>query len=204
MRSAGGNLGDSLYYSNAHPQPTHRIQAWDFNDGVLPDLTNTTDHIVVQEARIHNDASVDVSSDGTLLVTLVPSNIPTSMLVGVYSLEKGSLGNCHATYCLESSAVSVSLSPTSRHLLVGLTTRAHSRISLSPAGSVGERSILGQVFRLKLPCEQGSGSRGRLVFKKDFVQAEHAQTALNCMRWIPVSGQGIVYATNTGLLKMIK
>ena len=61
--------------------------------------------------------------DGSLLVTLVPSNLPMTTVVGLYSLRRESLGDCHATYSLESSAVSVSLSPTSRHLLVGLTSR---------------------------------------------------------------------------------
>ena len=56
-------------------------------------------------------------------MTLVPSNLPMTTVVGLYSLRKESLGDCHATYSLESSAVSVSLSPTSRHLLVGLTSR---------------------------------------------------------------------------------
>ena len=56
-------------------------------------------------------------------MTLVPSNLPMTTVVGLYSLRRESLGDCHATYSLESSAVSVSLSPTSRHLLVGLTSR---------------------------------------------------------------------------------
>lgn len=30
-------------------------------------------NIVVSECKIHNDGSVDISSDGTLLVTLLPS-----------------------------------------------------------------------------------------------------------------------------------
>ena len=67
--------------------------------------------------------STFTSQDGSLLVTLVPSNLPMTTVVGLYSLRKESLGDCHATYSLESSAVSVSLSPTSRHLLVGLTSR---------------------------------------------------------------------------------
>lgn len=30
-------------------------------------------NVVVSECKIHNDASVDISSDGTILVTLLPS-----------------------------------------------------------------------------------------------------------------------------------
>ena len=123
-----------------------RIQTWDFSKGDIPDISDSQHNVVVKEAKIHNDASVDISEvviiaemeiidifqssvknlipqDGSLLVTLVPSNLPMTTVVGLYSLRRESLGDCHATYSLESSAVSVSLSPTSRHLLVGLTSR---------------------------------------------------------------------------------
>ena len=53
---------------------------------------------MVREAKIHNDASVDISEDGRLLVTLVPSNLPMTTLVGLYSLEKGTRGQVLATY----------------------------------------------------------------------------------------------------------
>ncbi len=46
--------------------------------------------------------------------------------------------------------------------------------------------------------------RGRLIHRRDLAQAEQGQTALNCIRWVPVAGQGIVYATNTGLLKILR
>ena len=45
--------------------------------------------MIVKEAKIHNDASVDISEDGTLLVTLVPSNLPMTTVVGVYGLQPG-------------------------------------------------------------------------------------------------------------------
>ena len=69
-------------------------------------------------------------------MTLVPSNLPMTTVVGLYSLRKENLGDCHATYSLESSAVSVSLSPTSRHLLVGLTSRY-------PPGLATDRFFIG-------------------------------------------------------------
>ena len=40
---------------------THRIQTWDFAKGDIPDINNSEDNIVVKEAKIHNDASVDIS-----------------------------------------------------------------------------------------------------------------------------------------------
>ena len=76
-----------------------------------------------------------------MLVTLVPSNLPMTTVVGVYALRpSGRLGQCYATYSLESSAVSCSLSPTARHLIVGLAVRA-GRIPVSPA----DRTLMAQV-----------------------------------------------------------
>ena len=102
----------------------YRIQAWDFSKCDIPDLTDTESNVVVPEAKIHNDASVDISEDGSILVTLVPSSVPTATVVGVYGLTKANKGRCFASYSLEPSPVSVSLSPTSRHLMVGFTTRS--------------------------------------------------------------------------------
>ena len=129
---------------------------------------------------------------------------------------------CFATYVLESPAVSVSLSPTARNLLVGLTSRA-SRMALAPRD---DRSVMAQIFKIQLPHSvaasrkkpaaaageiPGSSGReaeavirGRLIHRHDIHQMESGMTSLNCIRWLPVAGQGIAYATNTGLLKIIR
>merc|ERR1719225_2479021 len=177
---------------------THRIQTWDFSKGDIPDISNGDDNIVVKEAKIHNDASVDIAEDGSLLVTLVPANLPMTTVVGLYSLRKANLGDCYATYSLECSAVSVSLSPTSRHLLVGLTSRTSRIISLSPM----DRQLMAQVFKINLPSY--AGERGKLIHRRDINQVDYGHMSLNCIRWIPVPGQGIVFATNTGLLKILR
>ena len=52
--------------------------------------------------------------------------------------------------------------------------------------------------------EQQQPPRGRLIHRRDLHQNEPGQTSLNCIRWIPVAGQGLVYATNTGLLKILR
>jgi activator-of-BECN1-regulated-autophagy protein 1 len=79
-----------------------RIQIWEFWSEGIPDISRAEHNIVVREAKIHNDASVDISEDGRLLVTLVPSNLPMTTLVGLYSLEKETRGQVLATYRSES------------------------------------------------------------------------------------------------------
>ena len=38
-----------------------RIQTWDFSKGDIPDISDSQHNVVVKEAKIHNDASVDIS-----------------------------------------------------------------------------------------------------------------------------------------------
>ena len=45
-----------------------------------------------QEAMIHSDASVDFTGDGSFLVTLVPSNLPMTTVVGVSGMSKATRG----------------------------------------------------------------------------------------------------------------
>lgn len=90
---------------------SYRVQAWDFSTGEIPDITDckyltrivlyeinflpffffdvnikyefsAKKNIVVRECKIHNDASIDISSDGKLLTTLLPSgriNVTTTL-----------------------------------------------------------------------------------------------------------------------------
>ena len=62
---------------------TYRIQAWEFcsKDRIIPDIRDPHANVVVPESKIHNDASVDVSSDGRFLVTLVPCTSLTGALI---------------------------------------------------------------------------------------------------------------------------
>ncbi|XP_047987246.1 activating molecule in BECN1-regulated autophagy protein 1A-like [Leguminivora glycinivorella] len=192
--SGMAGLLDSGILSDALPAPAHRVQAWDFTTGDTPDIADSTKNVVVQRCRIHNDASIDISKDGRLLVALLP--VPrlrnTNHWLGVYSLEWSRLGQCLHTAVLEQSAVSVALSPTARHLAVGLGSR---RFTTLPNA---RNSVFALLFRLD-PHE--SSSRTGLSPIKELEQNwEQGFTSLNCLRWAPQPGQGLVYANNTGQL----
>ncbi|XP_039764807.1 uncharacterized protein LOC120637187 [Pararge aegeria] len=196
MRRMGGMAGllDASIISEALPAPSHRVQAWDFTTGNTPDIADSSKNVVVQRCRIHNDASIDISKDGRLLVALhpVPRLRNTNHWLGVYSLEWSRLGQCLHTAALEQSAVSVALSPTARHLAVGLGSR---RFTLAPHG---RSSVFALLYRLD-PLE--STSRTGLSPIKELEQTwENGFTSLNCLRWAPQPGQGLVYANNTGQL----
>ncbi|KAI5632233.1 hypothetical protein NE865_15040 [Phthorimaea operculella] len=193
--SAGmAGLLDAGIISDTLPAPSHRVQAWDFTTGDTPDIADSTKNVVVQRCRIHNDASIDISKDGRLLVALLP--VPrlrnTNHWLGVYSLEWSRLGQCLHTAVLEQSAVSVALSPTARHLAVGLGSR---RFTTTPHA---RNNVFALLYRLD-PLE--SSSRTGLSPIKELEQNwEQGFTSLNCLRWAPQPGQGLVYANNTGQL----
>lgn len=193
-------IRDSFIITDAPMSPNHRIQAWDFSRLNIPDISNAEKNVIVAECKIHNDASVDVSSDGRLLVTLLPTGrLSSTAMLGVYSLEWESLGQCLYTTSFEQNAVSVSLSPASRHLLVGLASR---RVALLPS----DRHTMAQIFRLEGGVPGRTvGARGRLCHLRDIEQdREQGYMSLNCIRWAPGPGQGLVYGTNTGKLRILR
>ncbi|XP_014232544.1 uncharacterized protein LOC106656237 isoform X3 [Trichogramma pretiosum] len=101
---------------------SYRIQAWDFSS--IPDIRDAQKNIVVKECKILNDASIDISNDGALLVTLVqPTRMHPITTIGVYSLQWDTLGKQVYSTQTDHSVISVSMSPTSQHLLVGLASR---------------------------------------------------------------------------------
>lgn len=187
----------------------HRIQLWNFSKGDIPDISDGDENLVVGECKIHNDASVDISADGCLLVALLPAprpaahsyvtSAPPGQTVGVYSLVWESLGQLLYTTSLDQPAVSVALSPTAAFLLVGLATR---RAMLVPS----DQHAFAQIFKLE-GAKPGRpiGARGRLNLHRYIeAQNDHVSVGINCIRWAPVSGQGIVYGTNTGALVMLR
>lgn len=83
-------------------------------------------------------------------------------------------------------------------MIVGLASR---RVTLLPS----DRWTMARIFLLDDRKIKISG-RGQLVVVRDLEQGRDRDLnfmSVNCIKWIPVSGQGIVYATNTGQLKVL-
>ncbi|XP_060518943.1 uncharacterized protein LOC132697438 isoform X2 [Cylas formicarius] len=172
--------------------PNHRIQAWDISNWSVPAIGNSLKNVIVSECKIHNDASVDIARDGTILVTLLPSGgyLNVTNRLGVYSLRWETLGQCLYTTSFEQNAVSVSLSPLSRHLVVGFASR---RVAIVPS----DRWVMARVYKI----EQKDVPGDRLPSLRELEQSRESR--INCIRWLPTSGQGLIYATNTGQLVIL-
>lgn len=179
-----------------NPKGTYRLQCWDFSRFQLPDLKDTQAGLVVSKCRIHNDASVDINSDGTLLASLVPDENSNSQSISlhIYSLEKQSFAQCLFSWTFGANAISVSLSPISRYVVVGFT---NTRTFIDPAlADASDTVIVGQVFRLthleKEPMPRLHHVRNISISRGD------EPFNLNSIRWLPHPGQGFIYGTSRG------
>ncbi|CAL7941923.1 unnamed protein product [Xylocopa violacea] len=177
----------SALVSNFSGNTSYRVQAWDFSKGEIPDITNSDKNIVIRKCKIHNDASISISSDGKLLAICFVG------AARVYSLQWETLGEEICWTETMQSVVSVSISPTQEHLLVGLARN-----------TIQGKYIMANIYRLihkqlqnDKPCIQGLSFRCALV--RELLQNNQSTTehSINCIRWAPQPGQGLVYATST-------
>nr|XP_027230784.1 activating molecule in BECN1-regulated autophagy protein 1-like [Penaeus vannamei] len=179
---------------------THRIQAWDFTHYNIPEISDSAANVVVRKCKIHNDASVDISVDGTMLAALVPESQAMTM-VGVYSLREKSRGQLLYSYIFAPNTICVSLSPVARHLVVGFASHTPRFVSHH-----NTKQVVAQIYKLcDNPMFYGRGQAGHLQFLRDIeVMSDHRHTSLNCIRWLPYPGQGLIYGTNRGQLNILR
>ncbi|XP_057325160.1 uncharacterized protein LOC130667536 [Microplitis mediator] len=230
---------------------SYRVQAWDFSDGKIPDIRDSEKNVVVRECKIHNDANIDISSDGKYLATLLPSGrIHMSTTIGVYSLDWETLGKRLHSTKVDQTVISLSISPTHGHLLVGLASRrVHAPSRPFPMALIykfidrpaeednaeketrtpeaREDEVLDQYmpysFESYVPAflrnsrahsnrysgrtdEDQKDSQKSMVLLRELQQVNRETAgymSLNCIRWVPQAGQGIIYATNTGQLNIL-
>lgn len=114
---------------------------------------------MASNVKLHNDASLDISSDGRYLAAFVRTHagFPDDMLLVVFSLDPDSLGHTLFTksfggfvssvtassfLCLGPNAISVSISPLCNYVLVGLASKKYSLVNFS------SKQMVGQVFKL--------------------------------------------------------
>ncbi|XP_055888898.1 activating molecule in BECN1-regulated autophagy protein 1-like isoform X2 [Biomphalaria glabrata] len=177
--------------SNIVPQ-THRIQRWDVSKCVVPNITNATANIIVKHCKLHNDASCDMSKDGTLLVTFVSnhSGFPDNNILAVFSLRHETLAQCLYTKSFGPNAISVSISPINRYVLVGLAAKRFFFSSVN--------QMVAQVYKLERQ-KAGENSMKHITDMFHPLQQElRNHVSVNSARWLPGIGEGMVYGTNRG------
>uniref|UniRef100_A0A8C2A6A2 Autophagy/beclin-1 regulator 1a n=1 Tax=Cyprinus carpio TaxID=7962 RepID=A0A8C2A6A2_CYPCA len=192
---AGAVIGDgqSAVASNI-ANTTYRLQWWDFTKYDLPEISNASVNVLVPNCKIYNDASCDISADGQLLAVFIPSSqrgFPDEGILAVYSLAPHNLGEMLYSRKFGPNAISVSLSPMGRYVMVGLASR---RILLHQISD----HMVAQVFRLQQP--HGGETSMRRVFDVVYPMApdQRRHISINSARWLPEPGLGLAYGTNKG------
>ncbi|XP_053305171.1 activating molecule in BECN1-regulated autophagy protein 1 isoform X2 [Spea bombifrons] len=192
---AGAVIGDgqSAVASNI-ANTTYRLQWWDFTKYDLPEISNATANVLVQNCKIYNDASCDISADGKLLAAFIPSSqrgFPDEGILAVYSLAPHNLGEILFTKRFGPNAISVSLSPMGRYVMVGLASR---RILLHPS----TEHMVAQVFWLQKPHEGETSMRRVFNVLYPMPADQRRHVSINSARWLPEPGLGLAYGTNKG------
>ena len=178
---------------------THRVQSWDFTKTHIPDISQSTVNIIVPHCKLHNDSSCDISSDGRYLATFVPIHrgFPDDTVLAVYSLLPESKGQCLYTKSFGPNVVSVSISPLSNYILVGLASKKLAWV-FTP------KQMVAQVFKLKNP-KAGEDSMDHICDLMHPCDVDiRSNVSVNATRWLPRVGDGLVYGTTRGDLHICR
>lgn len=160
----------------------YRLQCWDFSLSTIPNIKDSQINVITHKCRIHNDSSVDISTDGNLIACLVPRDDVATCLpsfdLKIFSLKSYDFGTCYYRLPHGPNAISVSLSPSGNYAVVGLAS--HKFISNDPND---DDLTIAKVFKLN-----GKNSYG---FIRDIkIKRDESSLSLNAIRWM---SRGIVY-----------
>ncbi|KAF6025266.1 AMBRA1 [Bugula neritina] len=196
-----GPVGLPLIRHYSRPRHYHlqtsrhqQVQRWRLDDEVK-DLSDES-NVIIRRCKIHNDASIDISQDGTILALLVVNpntascpgihsgTLPDTML-RLISLREETLGDVLHQLALVANPVSLSLSPLNSYIIVGLS---------GSTNNIDHPMIKYDIY--KIPPQPGQKLKMcRSVFT---TRNDSPMAKVNCVRWLPMSGQGLVIGTNQG------
>ncbi|GFR23844.1 activating molecule in BECN1-regulated autophagy protein 1 [Trichonephila clavata] len=171
-----------------------RIQVWPFHPNKLPEIFDANRNIVVEECIICNEAAIDISKDGRKIVVIVPDLRMHQYKVAVYSLLPQNLGQLLCMYGPVPNPVSVSFSPLSQYIFIGMAS-----ISRDTSKEPGPDA---EIISIK---EEEEGGGYKAVLYRRFSQIYHGRGrirtySLNAVRWLPARIPGFCFATNKGSL----
>ena len=160
----------------------YRLQCWNFSLRAVPDIKDSQTNVITQKCRIQNDSSIDISSDGSLLACLVPrDDVVTcwpSFDLKIFSLRKSDFGTCYHKLANGPNAMSVSLSPSGNHAVVGLA--GHKYISND---QTDDDIIIAKVFKL-------ANNESSKAVRDIKIKRVDSMLNLNAIKWMH---RGIVY-----------
>lgn len=176
-------------------ETTYRIDRWDLRNYVLPDIEKMAKKKpVFNRCKLHFDASLSMSDDGRRLALLVPGNRVSSdeQSINIISLRDQDLGCVLVHQSVSPNVVSLSLSPLSNYIVVGLSSK---RMQWLPP----PKQLIAQIYKIE---------KNSLEHVCDISHPSHSHprflVSVNAVSWLPAPGDGIVYGTNRGHLHICR
>uniref|UniRef100_A0A6G1S361 Activating molecule in BECN1-regulated autophagy protein 1 n=1 Tax=Aceria tosichella TaxID=561515 RepID=A0A6G1S361_9ACAR len=160
----------------------YRLQCWNFSRESIPTIGDSQVNIITQKCRIHNDSSIDISSDGNSLACLVPKDDGPACFpsfdLKIFSLRSYDFGSCYYKLPQGPNAVSVSLSPSGTYAVVGLAS--HKVMSYDQGD---DNLTIGKIFKIT--------QKNSFEFLRDIkIKRDDSSLSLNAIKWMQ---RGIVY-----------
>lgn len=160
-----------------------RLQCWNFTRSLVPNIKDSQLNVLTHKCRLHNESSVDLSSDGSLLGCLVPHEDGHTCFPGfdlkIFSLKTHDFGSCYFKLLQGHNPITVSLSPSGNYAVVGLAT--HKSVNYDQND---DDLKIGKVFRL-------TGNNSIELIRDIKIKRDDSSYCLNAIKWMP---RGIVYS----------
>lgn len=120
------------------------------------------------------------------------------MIAGVFSIEWKTLGHILCVVSLSQTAVSVGFSPTNEYLAVGYSFTYSDNLKMADIIAVQQEV---NAWKDLNSCIRPSPVAASLIDPPGFNRRR--LITVNCIKWIPVPGQGLVYGNSLGEIKFV-
>jgi len=166
-----------------------RLQVWDFSPEKLPEISLPDLGLLCRRVKLNNDSSCSISIDFSKIFCIVQPNENRNQLqLTLVSLKKETLGQILWIKDCTSDYLSCSLSPLGDYIAVGMKVRS--------APPTSETRLI-EFF--KTSEENQSNPAGILLANNN----QSNQFVINAIAFMPCPGQGLMYGTSTGELKIV-
>ncbi|XP_076806226.1 activating molecule in BECN1-regulated autophagy protein 1B-like isoform X1 [Clavelina lepadiformis] len=179
---------------------TFRLQWWDFSKLKMPEISRSNVNVVVPQCKIHHDCSVDIARDGSKVAALMWSadSYSEKIQVGIISLEPSTFGQILFRKQFGQPALCLSLSPLGNYLAVGLKYF----LSYLNESNLPSRNVMAQILKLDRVGDVTSARQVNQVMHPVTPDTPQRYVNINTIAWMPGVGQGLVYGTNNGELRI--
>lgn len=157
-------------------------------------LTNQIDQVGINKK---NEASLSFNATFEKMNQRVKIN-SILIIAGVFSIEWKTLGHILCVVSLSQTAVSIGFSPTNEYLAVGYSFTYSDNLKMADIIAVQQEV---DAWKDLNSCIRPSPVAASLIDPPVFNRQR--LITVNCIKWIPVPGQGLVYGNSLGEIKFV-